>query len=203
MGLVSVAMGQLRPPLGILRAELLSWDGAWNDGVLQLRLESGSDYSCAFNSRTFFERDRTRISPGRLRPGDKLHVVSDRTSPNAKCFARMVKVVAQHEQPAEWGSVTRATEHFAPRGSLLYSGVVVDQAEAAFTMRTRAGERHRILIRSDTRFLSNGSAAGREILEMNRQVNVRAGLNPDDEIEAYQVVSGEILQPAAGRARQP
>lgn len=203
LGFGCLVIAQPRPPLGILRAELLSWDGSWKDGILQLRLDSGIDYSCGFTSLTFFEREGNRISPGRLRPGDKLQVMSDRTSPGAKCFARRVKVVAEHDSPAQWGSVRRATEHFAPRGNVVYTGIVVSQEESAFTMRLRSGEKHRILLRGDTRFLDNGASAGPEILVMNRQVHVRAGFNPDEEMEAYQVVSGEILQPGAPRVRQP
>jgi hypothetical protein len=199
----AVAAAEPRPPLGILRGDLLSWDGTWQNGILQLRLDSGIDYSCNFNSATFFERDRVRIGVGKLRPGDKLHVVSDRTSPSAKCFARMVKIVAEHDAPFQWGAVRRATESFAPRGSLVYSGVIVQPEEGAFVLRTRSGERHRIMLRADTRFVDNGVVTGPEILTMNRQVYVRAGFNSEEEMEAYQVMSGEILQPSPGPARQP
>jgi hypothetical protein len=203
LGLIVACQAQPRPPLGILRGDLLSWEGTWQDGVLQLRLDSGIDYECRFSAATFFERDRARISVGKLRPGDKLHVVSDRTSPNAKCFARMVRIVSEHEAPFQWGSLRRATESFAPRGSLVYAGVVVQPEEGAFVLRTRAGERHRILLRRDTRFIDNGLPAGPEILTANRQIYVRAGFNADEEMEAYQVVSGEILQPLAPAPRQP
>jgi hypothetical protein len=203
LGIVSVALGEPRPPLGILRADLLSWEGTRQGGVLQLRLDSGIDYSCNFTSATFFERDRVRIHAGKLRPGDKLHVMSDRTSPGAKCFARMVKIVAEHEAPFQWGSVRRATESFAPRGALVLSGVVVRSDAEAFVIRTRTGERHRIRIRPDTHFLDNGAVATLDVMITNRQVFVRAGFNSDEEIEAYQVISGEILQPTGPTMRQP
>jgi hypothetical protein len=195
--------GQLKPPLGILRAELLSWDGSWDNGTLRLRLESGLDYACNFDARSFFERDRVRISPGRLRPGDRVEVMSDRTAQSSLCFARMIKVVAIHEEAAVWGSVTRATEHFAPRGTLIYSGVVVEEGTNQFLLRTRSGQRQAIRLRPDTRFVQNGRAGGREILAINAQVYVRAGLNSEEEVEAYQVISGEILQPKGPTVRQP
>jgi len=90
--------GQPKPPLGILRGELSSWTGSWDGGALQLKLESGMDYECQFNSHTFFDRDRSRISVGRLRPGDLLEIVSDRTSVGSACFARMVKIVAKLQE---------------------------------------------------------------------------------------------------------
>ncbi len=201
MGAAAV-WGQPKPPLGILRGELSSWTGSWDGGALQLKLDSGIDYECQFNSRTFFDRDRARISVGRLRPGDFLEIVSDRTTASSVCFARMVKVVAtlQGEQPV-WGQVTRATEHFAPRGSLIYSGIVVEHAGDGFLLRTRAGQRVAIRIRSDTRFVQNGLPSGRDILSVNGVVFVRAGIGLGEEVEAYQVVAGEILQPGKAPTR--
>lgn len=198
-------LGQVKPPLGILRAELLAWDGSWDDGVLRLRLDSGLNYECAFDGRSFFERDRIRISPGRLRPGDQLEVMSDRTTQSSKCFARRIKVILPNtaEEQFAWGSVTRATEHFAPRGSLTYTGAVSETFDDRFVLRLRGGGRQTIRLRRDTRFFQNGSPASKEALAVNMQVHVRAGFNPDDEVEAYQVFSGEILQPQSNSARQP
>ena len=188
--------GQPKPPLGILRGELSSWTGSWDGGALQLKLDSGMDYECQFNSRTFFDRDRSRISVGRLRPGDLLEIVSDRTSVGSACFARMVKIVAKlQDDPVIWGQVTRATEHFAPRGDLIYSGIIVEHANNGFVLRTRAGQRIQIRLRSDTRFVQNGLPSGRDILSINGVVFVRAGLGLAEEVEAYQVAAGEILQP--------
>ncbi len=192
-----------RVPLGIVRAELLLWEGSWDGGTLRLRLDTGQDYACSFDARSFFERDRVRISPGRLRPGDRLEVISDRTSQASACFARIIKVMTGKEEPLVWGSVTRATEHFAPRGTLLFSGVVVADDGDRFTLRLRNGERTVIRLRRDTRFLRGGAAAGREILLVNETLFVRAGLGFDEEIEAYSIVRGEILQPRLPEPRQP
>lgn len=198
----AMVWGQAKPPLGILRAELHSWTGSWDGGQLQLRLDSGLDYECHFNSKTFFDRDRSRISVGRLRPGDNLEIVSDRTSVGGGCFARMVKVVSKLSgEPANWGQVTRVTEHFAPRGNLLYSGTVAENNGDGFVLRIRTGERLQIRLRSDTRFVQNGLPSSREILLVNGVVFVRAGMGLSDEIEAYQVVAGEILQPGKAGTR--
>ena len=197
------ALPQSKAPLGIVRAELLSWEGSWDGGLLRLKLDTGGDYACAFDARSLFERDRVRISPGRLRPGDRLEVISDRTSQATTCFARMIKVLTGQEEPLVWGSITRATEHFAPRGNLLYSGVVVADDGDRFTLRLRSGERTVIRLRRDTRFLDGGAAVGREILRVNAPLFVRAGLGFDEEIEAYSVVRGEILQPRSGEPRIP
>ncbi len=203
-GLLGVSLsGQPQPPLGIFHAELLSWDGQWDDGTLRLRLDSGTDYACTFNSRSFFERDSVRISPGRLRPGDRVELVTDRTSPRARCFARMIRVVLEDRTQSTWGAIRRSTEGIAPRGSLTFTGVIVGISAGSFVVRSRTGDRITIRLRRDTRILENGASGGAEILKMNSQVHVRAGMDPDDEIEAYQIVSGEILQPRGGPARQP
>jgi len=198
----AVIWAQPKPPLGILRGELSSWTGSWDGGALQLKLESGMDYECQFNSRTFFDRDRSRISVGRLRPGDLLEIVSDRTSVASACFARMVKIISKlQDAPVTWGQVTRATEHFAPRGDLIYSGIIVEHANDGFVLRTRAGQRVAIRLRSDTRFIQNGLPSGRDILSVNGVVFVRAGTGLGEEVEAYQVVAGEILQPGKAPTR--
>jgi hypothetical protein len=199
----SLLTAQPQPPLGILRAELIAWDGSWDGGALRLKLDSGIDYACAFDGRTFFERDRVRISIGRLRPGDSLEVVSDRVTPSARCFARMVKVLTTPVVVPTWGSITRATEHFAPRGNITIVGVIVELDGANMIVKTRQGERQTIRLRHDTRFVLNGAPATKEMVALNLAVFVRAGVGSDEEIEAYQVVTGEILQPRAAPTRQP
>lgn len=197
------AFAQPKPPLGIVFAELKSWDGSWDGGVLLLKLDSGIDYECAFDGKTFFERERSRISVGRLRPGDHLEIMSDRTTQSSRCFARMVKAsTIKPGGPPTWGQVTRATEHFAPRGNLTYNGTVVEVEEHRLVVRIRGGSRQSIRLRSDTRYVLNGLPSTRDIMTMNATIHVRAGHGLDEEIEAYQVVAGEILQPIRGGTRQ-
>jgi len=62
-------------------------------------------------------------------------------------------------------------------------------------LRSRAGERSAIRLRPDTRFLMEGQPSELGSLRANLVVFVRAGKNLDNEVEAYQVVWGEILQP--------
>jgi hypothetical protein len=62
-------------------------------------------------------------------------------------------------------------------------------------MRSRDGERSSIRLRPDTRYLMEGEPAEIGSLRANLVVFIRAGKNLDNEVEAYQVVWGQILQP--------
>jgi hypothetical protein len=62
------------------------------------------------------------------------------------------------------------------------------------TLRTRRGEQH-LLLRQDTRYLGDGARVDLKSLQVNTRVFVRAGRNLDQEIEAYQVIWGSIVQP--------
>ncbi|MDX2178720.1 MAG: hypothetical protein SFV18_03940 [Bryobacteraceae bacterium] len=196
----AAALAQPHPPLGLLTADLDRWEGSYDGGHLLLKLDSALEYQCRFDGRSFFERDGRRVSIGTLRPGDRLEIMTDRTTNASLCFARRVKVMpAGYVAPQ---GLVRATEHFAPRGNLLYSGVVVRRDDRRFTIRVRDGIEHTVLLRPDTRFVLDGTTTDASVVAVNARIFVRAGLNLDDEVEAYQVVKGEIMQPER-RAPRP
>jgi len=192
-----------RAPLGIVRANLSHWEGSWEGGSLHLKLDSGADYACQFDGRTFFDRERARIQISRLKSGDRLELVTDRTTVQQKrCYARMVRVLPPGTPEGfTWGSITRATEHFAPRGMIEYSGVILASDAKWLVIRTRAADRHEIRMRPDTKIMLAGYPAQASALDVNQRVFVRAGLNAEEELEAYQIIGGDILQPKAGEAR--
>jgi hypothetical protein len=82
-----------------------------------------------------------------------------------------------------------------PRGTLTYAGVIARLGDGRMVLRTRGGGEAHILLRPDTRYLSGGAIVEHSALSLSTRVFVRAGRNLDDEIEAYQVVWGEILSP--------
>lgn len=192
---------QTRLPVGLLNASLTRWEGTWEAGELILALDSSADYPCRFDGRTFFEREGRRIPIGRLRPGDRLEVMSDRTTQNGYCFARRVKVVTGETVADLTRQSIRATEHFAPRGSLQYSGLVIRRDAKVLVLRLRDRTEQSIKLRPDTRFVDAGAPANLATLLINERVFVRAGLNLEDEVEAYQVVRGEIMQPGVNGPR--
>ena len=67
-------------------------------------------------------------------------------------------------------------------------------------LHTRQEGEKTILLRLDTSYLEGGTQVDAADLKPNTRVFVRAGKSLDDQIEAYQVVWGDILKPA-GRDR--
>jgi hypothetical protein len=62
-------------------------------------------------------------------------------------------------------------------------------------LHTREAGDQCILLRQDTRYLANGEVVDAAALKPNMRVFVRAGKNLYDEVEAYQVIWGAILNP--------
>ena len=80
-------------------------------------------------------------------------------------------------------------------GTLTYSGVVFRVTAERLVLHTREGGDQSILLRKDTRFLENGETVEAESLKPNMRVFVRAGKDLYDQVEAYQVIWGKILDP--------
>jgi hypothetical protein len=88
------------------------------------------------------------------------------------------------------------TLSIAPRGSLTFTGVVLRMDDDGMVLRTRVDGEKWILVRRDTRFREDGLRVEPSSLHSTTRVFVRAGKNLDGEIEAYEIVWGEILTPA-------
>ena len=84
---------------------------------------------------------------------------------------------------------------FPLRPAWSLSGAVYRLTADSLILRTRSGEHNAIRLRPDTRYMMEGQTAAQESLRVNTIVFVRGGRNVYDEVEAYQVIWGEILQP--------
>jgi hypothetical protein len=196
----TAASAQDAPPVGILQGELLESEGSPTAGDLSVRALDNRVYRCSYDERTLFERDRSRIAVSSLKAGERIEVVSDRTKSGNRCYARMVHVFEQ--QPPKFPGYLlrlrvppRVTESFAPRGNLTFAGVVLRLNTEALVLRTRTGGQETIRLRQDTRYLDSGSAGEAANLQVNTRVYIRAGKNFEDQLEAYQVVWGQIAGP--------
>jgi hypothetical protein len=85
-------------------------------------------------------------------------------------------------------------ERAAPAGNLSFSGVVLRLGENRLVLRTREGEQT-LLLRPDTRYLENGEIVEAAALKPTMRVFVRAGQNIWEQVEAFQVIWGVILEP--------
>ena len=194
-------VAQENAPIGILRGDLVAWTGSQRAGELTFNNADNRLYQCSYDDKTYFERENQRISVSAAQKGDRLEILSDRRIGSDVCYARTVQIIEPKVARVIPGVRPRLrqtispTDLFAPRGNMTFAGVVLRLDPDRLILRTRNGERKRILLRSDTRYLTEGQSADRLALPVNTRVFIRAGKNLDDEIEAYQVMWGAILQP--------
>jgi hypothetical protein len=204
LAMVLIAAGalgaQTRMPVGIVRGDVVSLQGSATSGELRIKTPDDTTYACLYDVRTYFERDLHRIGISGLKPGEPVEVVADRTPGTSNCYARTVHVVDTHAQKLAPGARPRLrsssspTEAWAPRGNMNISGLVVQRAPYTLTLKTRTGT-ETLLLRPDTRYVGSGLRVAADSLHINQRVFIRAGRNLEGDVEAYQVMWGEITTP--------
>jgi hypothetical protein len=201
LGCSGLSLLAQQAPVGIVRGDLVQWQGAANSGQLSLKTLEGREYECSFDGKTYFERDNQRVAPAVMTVGDRLEVLSDRRPGSQVCYARTVRVMDPMSANLSVAARQRfrrpqsPTESFAPRGDMTFAGVVLKIDADAIVLRTRSDGEKLIVLRHDTRYIGDGQRADLDHLERNTRVFIRAGRNLENEIEAYQVVWGRIVQP--------
>ena len=195
--------GQVNAPIGILRGELIEWQGSAADGELAVRTTESQVYSCHFDSYTYLERDNQRLGFGGVKTGDKVEIVADRKPGGSRCYVRTLRVMENRPGIVNPGyrvnpnprPFRSTTDLLFPRGNMTFSGVVLRLNPEMMILRTwRDGEKT-ILLRADTRYMDSGLLSEFSGLPPNTRVFVRGGKNLDNELEAYQVIWGEIRGP--------
>jgi hypothetical protein len=193
-------LGEEPAPLGIVRGTLVSIEAGNPQGELVIRSPEQKTFRFAFDTRTYIERERRRAPLASLKAGETMEILSDLGATPETRYARIVHVFDPNapRRPAlpQWRTNYRnPTESIVPRGNLTFSGVLRNVRSDQLVLRTRLDGDKTILLRADTRYLKSGEAVESSALENNARVYVRAGRNMDGEIEAYQVVWGEIFSP--------
>jgi len=196
-------MAEELAPIGIVRGVLIQCDATH----LTVGDEDNRAFKFVTDGRTFIERDHQRVSCAKLRAGDRMEIVSDRSNEPGSRYARMVSVVNGDTRPRRRTLITaRApimqgspTGRFAPRGSLIFTGVVLRMESTGLVLRTRLDGEKWILTRRDTLFREEGLQVESTSLLAGARVFVRAGRSLDGEVEAYEIVWGEILSPSGLR----
>ena len=191
---VAVLHAQTSMPVGILNGRFVAWSGSASSGELTVRNPQNRTYSCRYDARTYVERSNEPIAVTGLSANDPVEVLADRQAGSADCYTRMVHVVSLRPVHRVDAFAGRLPEQERPRGDLPFNGVVTKIGPGLMTLRTRAGE-VRISLSSDTRYIAGGVNRDRAALTVNVHVFVRAGRNLDGDIEAYQVVWGNIVEP--------
>ena len=172
---------------GVLRGVLLECDPHLPTGEFSVRAYvTNQVYRFNFDPRTYVENAGRRISMSGLQKGDTVEVVSDRDATIAVHYARTVHVIEVRPTPRALSSIT-------------FSGIIAKLASDRLILRTRMSGEKIILLRRDTRYLEGGTLVDAAELKPNTRIFVRAGKNLDDQVEAYQVIWGEILEPNGPR----
>jgi hypothetical protein len=169
-------------------------------GELAIRTTDNEVLRYQFDRRTYVERDERMIEPARLQVGEQVEIVSDRAPGFTLRYARTIHVVrpAPPPRPPQRTGLPRP---YNPRtdavrtGTLTYAGVVNRVLADKLVLRTRESGDISILLRKDTRYLQDGQVVDLASLKPTLRVFVRAGHDLYNEVEAYQIIWGNILDP--------
>ncbi|HEV3199755.1 MAG TPA: hypothetical protein VGZ73_17750 [Bryobacteraceae bacterium] len=187
------------PPPALLRGVLLERDTPTSSGEFSVRAADNQVFRYQFDAKTYVEREKQMIDVAHLQLGEKVEVLSDTVSGSVLRYARTIHVVQDAPPPRSLTGRLRAyrtaTERSVPAGNLTYAGVVFHVTGERLVLHTREGGDQSILLRKDTRFLENGETVEAANLKPNMRVFVRAGKDLYDQVEAYQVIWGSILDP--------
>jgi hypothetical protein len=196
-----VVGAQTPPSAAVIRGVLLERDAQPKAGQFSVRLADNQVLRYQFDWKTYVLRDNDLIDIPRINPGEKVEVVSDAIPGFVLRYARSVHIVSEARPPRP-PSLTRirsadrlAEERALPLGALTYAGVVFRITGEHLVLRTRDGREQSVNLRKDTRYLLNGEIVEPATLHLNTRVFVRAGKDLWDQIEAYQVIWGKILEP--------
>jgi len=179
---------------------LLERDPQIAGGQFSVRLADNQVFRYQFDRKTYVERESQLIDVTRLNPGEKVEVVSDVVPGSSLRYARTIHVIedAPKPRPLSAGRLRAykpSDDRALPIGTLTFSGVVFRLNPERIVLHARDGSEQAILLRKDTRFLENGEIVDSAALKMNTRVFVRAGRDLYNQVEAYQIVWGNILDP--------
>ena len=169
-------------------------------GQFSLRAPNHEVFRYQFDAKTVVQRDTLTGGMGHVRPGDQVTVYSDAVPGSLLRLARTIRVLNEAPATLADNRVRNASYSFLldrppQTGNLTFSGVVCRLNDQSLVLRTRDGEQT-LLIRRDTRYVNNGDTVEAAQLRPNMRVFVRAGRNLYEQVEAYQVIWGSILDPA-------
>jgi hypothetical protein len=188
-----------------VRGKLLEWDAS-DAGQMLVRAADNRVHCIRFDAKTEVDSRGWHTRMASLHKGDMVEVAVVPGPTARQSYARSVLLLGSpapapqprreraRPEPAA-RSIYDSLDDLFPRGNLTFSGTVVEINSGRVILRTREKETTSILLRPDTKYIQDGSPSSSGALRVNTRVFVRAGKNLDNEIEAYRVVWGRILQP--------
>ncbi|MEP6963703.1 MAG: DUF5666 domain-containing protein [Acidobacteriota bacterium] len=182
---------------GFFHGTVLSWEGTPALGVLTARAEDGMLFDCGYDSKSYLELEKIRVTVAKLREGDRVEILADRQPGQTACYVRTLQVLTlplprPNRRPGS--EKEKAATLKAPvvrHGNQTFAGLVTRADDKWITVRTRMGDEV-FLIRRDTRYLGNGLRMEPMDVKINLRVSVEASTNQDGVLEAFQVTWGGI-----------
>jgi len=199
------AAAQGPPNATLLQGVLLERDTSLPAGEFAVRANSNEVFRYRFDAQTYVVRDRTLTRVPALTPGENVEVISVPVEGSLVRYARDVHVIsdappAPRQRPVPGEGLLSgldSLDHFfpsLPAGDLTFAGVVSLVTGQRVVLHTRRGDQP-ILLRHDTRYIQDGENVDHASLKPNMRVFIRGGKDIWDQVEAYQVYWGQILQP--------
>lgn len=176
-------------PPGVFRGRVLQI----GDSSLQIRTLAGDSVHCRVDGRTYLEREGQRIFAGALRESDLVEIIAERDE--ASCYARTVRMLPGMRSSGLPVRSYSSIEALFPRGNLTFAGVVRRVSPEVLVLRTREDTEKIVHLREDTRYMSGGLPSEFSSLAVNTRVFIRGGKNLEDQLEAFQIIWGEIPGP--------
>jgi hypothetical protein len=200
--IATVLFAQQNPSANTVQGEILERNGDAGKGDFAIRLDNNRVYWCLYDSGTRFERNQYKTTAERILAKDRVELTADMNEENFLCYAREVKVANPPVSPLEQEvrQLLRKKpgtlgDLLFPRGNLTYAGVIRKVTPERITVHTRQDGNQVFLVRSDTGYFAGGLPAELSSLVVNTRVYIRAGKSFLNELEVYQVMWGEIIEP--------
>lgn len=184
-----LAASPVPAPKGVYRGNVVKVAGY----TLEVKTTLGLHYSCEFDKHTYMERDGQRVFSGALREDEPVEIITDIRG--SACYTRTLRFIPSNARLRTIRPYRSSIDHIYPRGNLTFAGVVRRFSPTMMVLRTREDAEKIVLLREDTRYLESGFPVDFTKLAVNTRVFVRGGKNFEDDLEAYQVIWGEITGP--------
>src|ERR1043166_4489993 len=93
LSVAAIAQTPVSPSSALVRGVLLERDSQPASGQFSVRTADNQVLRYAFDRKTYVEREKDLIDVPRLKPGEKVEVISDAVSGSALRYARTIHVI--------------------------------------------------------------------------------------------------------------
>ena len=186
---LTLAGAPVPAPKGVFRGNVINVENY----TLELKTTLGLHYSCEFDKHTYMERDGQRVFSGALKADEPVEIITDIRG--TACYTRTLRFIPSTARLLNVRPYRSSIDHIYPRGNMTFAGVVRRFNPQMLVLRTRDDAEKIVLLREDTRYLDSGIPVDFTKLSVNTRVFIRGGKNFENDLEAYQVIWGEIPGP--------